>query len=138
MALDIGVNERRRADPGESSYKCGMDTVLAETWTTDGFLAWDDKQEAKHEFDGQHIILMTGGSVAHQRIVFNLCLLLMGLLDKHPLTALHEIRIRIGTIVRYPDVVVCATPLEQTMRTLTDAAAIFRRLRDYGSGGQAA
>ena len=48
-----------------------MDTVLAEAWTTDRFLAWEDRQEGKHEFDGQQVIPMTGGSVAYQRIVFN-------------------------------------------------------------------
>jgi Uma2 family endonuclease len=43
---------------------------------------------------------------------------------------LHEMRLRIGTRVRYPDVLVCAGPLEQTARTLTDAVAIFEVLSD--------
>jgi Uma2 family endonuclease len=73
---------------------------------------------------------MTGGSVAHQRIVFNLCMVLAGLLSGKPLTALHEMRLRIGTLVRYPDVVVCALPLDQTTRTLTDAIALFEVLSD--------
>ena len=46
-----------------------MDTVLDRPWTTDSFLAWEDRQEGKHEFDGRHAIPMTGGSVAHQEIV---------------------------------------------------------------------
>jgi hypothetical protein len=29
-----------------------MDAVFAKTWTTDRFLAWDNNQEGKHEFDG--------------------------------------------------------------------------------------
>ncbi len=49
-----------------------MDTVLDRPWTTETFLAWEDQQEGKYEFDGQHIIPMTGGSLAHQDIVFNL------------------------------------------------------------------
>jgi Uma2 family endonuclease len=107
-----------------------MDTVLADSWTTDRFLAWEDQQEGKHEFDGRDVIPMTGGSVAHQRIVFNLCLSLMGLLGERPLTALHEMRIRTGSRVRYPDVVICGLPLDQTVRTLTDAAVIFEVLSD--------
>ena len=107
-----------------------MDTVLTEAWTTDRFLAWEDQQEGKHEFDGRDIVPMTGGSVAHQRIVFNLCTALMGLLSERVFTALHEMRVRMGTVVRYPDVVVCATPLDQTTRTLTDALAIFEVLSD--------
>jgi Uma2 family endonuclease len=107
-----------------------MDTGLHEAWTTDRFLAWEDRREGKHEFDGQQVIPMTGGSVAHQRIVFNLCLAFMGLLGERPLTALHEMRIRMGAVVRYPDVLLCATPLDQTTRTLTDAVAIFEVLSD--------
>ena len=49
---------------------------------------------------------MAGSSVAHQRIVFNLCLSLMGLLAERPLAALHEMRVQMGAVVRYPDVVV--------------------------------
>jgi Uma2 family endonuclease len=107
-----------------------MDTVMAEAWTTDRFPAWEDRQEGKHEFDGQRVLPMTGSSVAHQRIVFNLCLTFMRLLEERPFTALHEMRIRIGTIVRYPDVMLCATPLDQTTRTLTDAIVLFEVLSD--------
>jgi len=39
--------------------------------------------------------------------------------------AMLEMRLRIGARIRYPDVVVCAGPLDQTTRTLTDATAIF-------------
>jgi Uma2 family endonuclease len=105
-----------------------MDTVLDRPWTTEHFLAWEDRQEGKHEFDGQQVIPMTGGSLAHQRIIANLWLALMGLLSGRPLTVVQEMRLRAGTRVRYPDVLVCADPLDQTTRTLTDAVAIFEVL----------
>jgi len=107
-----------------------MDTVLDRRWTTDTFLAWEDQQEGKHEFDGRKVIPMTGGSVAHQDIVFNLRVLLGRLLADVPFRAAHEMRLRIGARIRYPDVVVCAGPLDQTTRTLTDAVAIFEVLSD--------
>ena len=107
-----------------------MDTVLDRPWTTESFLAWEDRQEGKHEFDGRDIIPMTGGSVAHQEIVFNLRTLLGRLLVDRPLRVLQEMRLRIGPRIRYPDVVVCAGPLDQTTRTLTDAVAIFEVLSD--------
>ena len=53
-----------------------MDTVLDRQWTSETFLAWEDQQEGKYEFDGFRVIPTTGGSVAHQVIVFNLCVLL--------------------------------------------------------------
>ena len=41
-----------------------MDTVLDRPWTMERFLAWEDRQEGRHEFDGQQVIPMTGGSLA--------------------------------------------------------------------------
>jgi Uma2 family endonuclease len=107
-----------------------MDTVLDRPWTTETFLAWEDRQEGKHEFDGRHITPTTGGSIAHQRIVGNLWAALIGLLGDGPQMAMLEMRLRIGTRIRYPDVVVCAGPLDQTTRTLTDATTIFEVLSD--------
>jgi Uma2 family endonuclease len=107
-----------------------MDTVLNQPWTTETFLAWEDRQEGKHEFDGRDVIPMTGGSIAHQRVVGNLWAILMGLLGDGTLMAMLEMRLRAGTRIRYPDVVVCAGPLDQTTRTLTDALAIFEVLSD--------
>src|SRR5579871_746977 len=82
-----------------------MDTILDRPWTTDSFLAWEDRQESKHEFDGQRVIPMTGGTIAHQRIVANIWLALLGLLEGKPLMAVQEMRLRIGQQIRYPDVV---------------------------------
>ena len=105
-----------------------MDAVLDRPWTTESFLAWEDRQEGKYEFDGHRVIPMTGGSFAHQDIVFNLRGLLGRLLADRPFR--QEMRLRVGTRVRYPDVVVCAGPLDQTTRRLTDAVAIFEVLSD--------
>lgn len=113
-----------------SAMIMSMDTVLDRPWTTDAFLAWEDQQEGKHEFDGRKIIPMTGGTIAHQRMVFNLSLVLMGLLRDSALMAVQEMRLRIGLRVRYPDVLVCAGSLDQTTRTLTDAVAIFEVISD--------
>jgi Uma2 family endonuclease len=107
-----------------------MDTVLTQPWTTETFLAWEDRQEGKYEFDGRDAIPMTGGSIAHQRIVGNLWSALIRLFGNGALLAIMEMRLRTGTRVRYPDVAVCAGPLDQTTRTLTDAVAIFEVLSD--------
>jgi Uma2 family endonuclease len=103
-----------------------MDTVLDRPWTTETFLAWEDKQEGKHEYDGQRVIPMTGGSLAHQDIVFNLRAVLARLLAGGPFRAAQEMRLRIGDRVRYPDVVIFAGQLDQSTWTLLDAVAISR------------
>lgn len=105
-----------------------MDTVVVDAWTAERFLAWEDAQEGKHEFDGVRVVPTTGGTAAHQRIVFNLCLALMNAVAGRPLDVLHEMRLRIGDKVRYPDAVLCASPVDQTVRTLTDALVIFEVL----------
>jgi Uma2 family endonuclease len=84
-----------------------VDTVLDRPWTTETFLASEYRQEGKHEFDGRDVIPKTGGNVAHQRIVGNLWAALIGLLDDGTQMAMLEMRLPIGTRIRYPDVVVC-------------------------------
>ncbi len=113
-----------------------MDTVLDQPLTTNTFLAWEDRQEGKFEFDGWNVVPITGGSLAHQDIVFNLRGLLSRLLADRPFRTVQEMRVRIGTRIRYPDVLVCAGPLDQTTRTLTDAIAIFEVLSDDTASAQ--
>ena len=107
-----------------------MDTVLDRPWTADGFLAWEDQQEGRHEFDGRRVIPMTGGSVAHQRIVLNLCIALVRLTQGSAVTVIQEMRLRIGERVRYSDVLVAPGPLDPAARTLNDALAIFEVASD--------
>jgi hypothetical protein len=49
----------------------------------------------------------------------------MDLLGDRALMAVQEMRLRTGTRIRYPDVLVCPGSLDQTTLTLTDAIAIF-------------
>jgi Uma2 family endonuclease len=121
-----------------------MDTVLDRAWTAETFLAWEDRQEAKHEFDGRAVILKTGESFAHQDIVFNVRGVLGRLLAGQPCRVVQEMRLRIGERVRYPDVLVFAGRPSQATRTVTDAIVIVevvsedtaatdrvQKLRDY-------
>ncbi len=39
--------------------------------TVEQFLAWDDQQEGKHEFDGKDVVEMVGSAAAHEFIVAN-------------------------------------------------------------------
>jgi Uma2 family endonuclease len=115
---------------GERLQLVAMDSVVDRPWTTDTFLAWEDRQEGKHEFDGIRVVPVTGGSMAHQDIVFNLRVLLARLLAGTALRAQQGMRLRIGQRIRYPDVLVCSGPVSQTVRTLDDALVIFEVLSD--------
>jgi Uma2 family endonuclease len=102
-----------------------MNVALGQPWTLDRFLAWEDRQEGRHEFDGAGVIEVTGGSRNHQRIVTNLVRLLDDALDPARFEALPEMRIEAAGNVRYPDVAVVAAPVPGSLRTLRDAFALF-------------
>jgi hypothetical protein len=46
-----------------------MSVALHEPMTLEEFLAWEECQPARFEFDGFHPIAVTGGAVAHSRIM---------------------------------------------------------------------
>ena len=107
-----------------------MNVVLREPWRFERFLSWEDAQDGKHEFDGTRIVEMTGGSRAHQRIIFNIMRLLSERLDPAAFDAVQEMRADVGGKVRYPDVAVCAGRIPDGVRTLRDAVATFEVLSD--------
>jgi Uma2 family endonuclease len=107
-----------------------MTIALREPWTIDRFLAWEDKQEGRHEFDGSRIVGVTGGSRAHQRIISNLIRLLEDALDPDLFDAVPEMRLQVAGKIRYPDVAVVAGRIPDDVRTLQDAIVLFEVLSD--------
>src|SRR5690242_9563517 len=106
-------------------YFHAMNVALREPWTIDRFLAWEDKQEGRHEFDGLRIIEVTGGSRDHQRIISNHIRLLEDALDPARFDVVSEMRIDVGGRIRYPDVSVTAGRVPGSARTLRDAVVLF-------------
>ena len=107
-----------------------MTIVLHAPWTVERFLAWEDAQEGRHEFDGAQVVPMTGGSRNHQRIAGNLLRLLEDLLDPQRFDVVQEMRVNTGGQVRYPDLSVVAGRIPGTVRTLHDAVVLFEVLSD--------
>jgi len=107
-----------------------MTITLREPWTVESFLAWEDKQEGRHEFDGTRVIEMTGGSRAHQRIVINLMRFLEDMLDPNPFDAVQGMRIHLGRKVRAPDIAVCSGRIPDRLKTLRDALVTFEVVSD--------
>ena len=52
-----------------------MNVALRKAMTLAEFLAWEERQPLRHEFDGVQPIAMTGGTVAHAGIQRNLATL---------------------------------------------------------------
>lgn len=72
--------------------------------TLDEFLAWEEKQELRYEFDGDVPVDMTGGTFAHDRISTNVLRQLGNRLEGKPCMA-HGPNLKVNTTgkVRYPD-----------------------------------
>src|SRR3954452_21008972 len=53
-------------------YRDAMNVAMRKSMTLAEFLDWEERQDARYEFDGFEPEAMTGGTVAHDRITFNL------------------------------------------------------------------
>ena len=71
------------------------------------FLAWVEGREGRYELVGGQVVMMTGGTIGHARIVANVLELLRRKLDRKLWLVLADVAIDVGPrTVRYPDVVV--------------------------------
>jgi Uma2 family endonuclease len=61
-----------------------MNVALRETMTRAQFLAWEQRQELRYEFDGIRPVAMTGGTYSHDRITTNLAAALVSPLRGKP------------------------------------------------------
>jgi hypothetical protein len=49
-----------------------MNVALPPAWTIERFLAWEERQQLRQEFDGVRPVAMAGGTAAHAAIQRNL------------------------------------------------------------------
>ncbi len=76
------------------------------------FLAWEERQELRYEFDGFAPVAMTGGTRAHDTIQVSLLAALVGRLRGGP-CRVHgsNLKIEVAARIRYPDAfVTCGEP----------------------------
>ena len=86
--------------------------------TMDEFIAFEDASETKHEFLGGHVYAMTGGSIAHARLIRRLLRILDTGAEIQDCEAfVSDAKLRIGDIASfYPDVMVCCDPTDDDPR----------------------
>lgn len=106
-----------------------MNVLRRETMTLEQFLAWEERQELRYEFDGFQPIAMTGGTVAHASIQVNLIRALGNALAGSPCRVFgSHLKIRATTSIRYPDAfVVCNRPAANDT-VATEPVVIFEIL----------
>ncbi|MGD0103461.1 MAG: Uma2 family endonuclease [Rhodopila sp.] len=109
-----------------------MNVALKRPWTTEQFLAWEERQELRYEFDGFQAIAMVGGTAAHSAIQRNLIYALTGGLRGKPCQP-HgsELKIRVADRpIRYPDAFVVCTPVPPRATVVSDPVVIFEVLSE--------
>ena len=96
------------------------------------YLAWDDVQELKHEFDGLRPVAMVGATTDHDRIRGNLYFELNGRLRGGPCEPFGpDMRVPTGRgRYRYPDAVVTCTPVAGGSRDISAPVIIFEVLSE--------
>ena len=103
-----------------------MNVALRTAPSVDEFLAWEEQQKLRWEFDGQRAVAMTGGTVAHSVIGTNVVLALLQRLRGKPCQAFQsDLKILVAGRVRYPDVVVTCTPAANDATVLPEPVVVF-------------
>ena len=105
-----------------------MSMALRKPMTLDEFLAWEEGQEFKHEFDGFGIVAMTGGTIAHGAIQGNLLTALNTRLRGKPCRPFGpDTQVRGAGSIRCPDAFVVCPPIPRTP-PVEDPVVIFEIL----------
>ena len=112
-------------------YAFRMNVLMRKPMTLEQFLAWEERQELRYEFDGFQPIAMTGGTAAHAAIQRNLITALATRLRGKPCQPYgSELKILVDGRIRYPDAFVVCTPVPPRATVVADPVVVFEILSD--------
>lgn len=112
-----------------------MNLALRKPMTLPEFLAWEQTQELRHEFDGFQPIAMSGGTAAHAGIQRNLAVSLGGRLRGRPCRFYgSDLKIEVVGRIRYPDGFVVCSDVPPASTVVQDPVVIFEILSPSTSG----
>ncbi len=108
-----------------------MNDALRKPMSVAEFLAWEERQELRYEFDGLSAYAMTGGTAGHAMVQRNLLTALTSRLrGKRCQPYGSELKIEVAGSIRYPDAFVVCTPVERVATVVRDPVVIFEVLSD--------
>ena len=103
-----------------------MNIALRPTITLQEFLAWEERQELRYEFDGHKAVAMVGGTEAHELIAANVIFELKLRLRGGPCRAYGGgMKIEVAGRIRYPDVLVVCSPVQADRKLILDPVVVF-------------
>jgi Uma2 family endonuclease len=108
-----------------------MSIALQKPMTREQFLAWEEAQELRYEFDGFQPVAMTGGTAAHSSIARNLAISIGGRL-RGAACQFHGSNLKVQTAqgYRYPDGFVVCTPVAASATVVPEPVVIFEVLSE--------
>ncbi len=93
------------------------------------FLAWEEGQELRWEFDGFAPMAMTGGTAAHSAIQRNINIAIGGRLrGQRCQLYTSDLKIRVAGSIRYPDAFVVCSSVSRGAIVVDDPAVVFEVL----------
>ena len=99
--------------------------------TAEEFLAWEERQDERYEFDGFRPIAMTGGTFAHGIIGRNVRTELDNRLRGSRCIPLGpDMKIAVAGRFRYPDAIVVCSPVDRKATVIADPVVVFEVLSD--------
>ena len=106
-----------------------MNVALRKPMSLEAFLAWEERQELRFEFDGFQPVAMTGGTFENSAIQRNLIIALGTRLRGKPCQP-HgsHLKIQVAGSIRYPDAFVVCTAIPPRATVVTDPVVIFEIL----------
>jgi Uma2 family endonuclease len=111
-----------------------MSVAFQQPMTLADFLAWEERQELRYEFDGFEPVAMTGGTIAHDRITFNLQRSLDSrLAGQHCRPLGPNVKIIVDGRTRYPDAFVVCLPFSPTATVAENPVVVFEVLSEGSS-----
>ncbi len=106
-----------------------MSTALRKPMTVAEFLQWEERQDLRYEFDGERPVAMTGGTLTHDDITFNVRKALDARLGQGPCRPFGpNAKILVAGKVRYPDVVASYAPQHRAGTIVQAPVVVFEVL----------
>jgi Uma2 family endonuclease len=106
-----------------------MSTALRKAISLEDFLAWEEKQELRWEFDGFEPVGMTGGTSEHSAIQRNLSIAVGGRLRGQACQLYTaDLKVFVAGSIRYPDAFVVCSPVARGTLVVTDPVVVFEVL----------
>jgi Uma2 family endonuclease len=95
------------------------------------FLAWEERQPLRWEFDGERPVAMTGGTDCHSAIQVNLAAASVPRLRGRPCQFRNsDLKIQVAGRIRYPDGFIVCTPRPLGTKVVHDPVVLFEVLSD--------